>query len=197
MRAPGLIVLAAGGSTRMGRPKQLLPWKGRTLLRHACEIALATPCRPVLVVLGCEASVSASELEGPDVVTVVNPHWRQGMGHSVAVGIAALEVRVPDATGALLLLVDQPTVTAAYLDLLLARWSPPAWPIAATKYPEGGGVPAILDRTFFAELRGLDSDRGARGIILRDKDRVALVDPGAAGFIDLDTPQAYRGHSSS
>jgi molybdenum cofactor cytidylyltransferase len=195
MSRPGLIVLAAGGSSRMGRPKQLLPWNGRTLLHLACETALATPCRPVIVVLGCAAEACAREVAGLGVIPVVNPEWTRGMGGSVATGIAALEAQVPDATGAVLMLVDQPTVTAAHLEGLMACGSAPSWPITATKYPEGGGVPAFFDRSFFPELRALDSDRGARAIIVRESHRVRLVDPGQR-LADLDTPEAYRDLSS-
>ncbi len=180
----------------MGRPKQLLPWNGRTLLRHACEVALETSFRPVIVVLGCEADACAIELKGLDVIPVINTEWKKGMGASVATGIAALEKSAPDATGVLLMLVDQPTVTSSLLQSLAARWSPPEISIVATKYPEGGGVPALFDRAHFTALRALDADRGARGIIAREKSRVALFDPGAH-LTDLDTPQAYQASVSS
>ena len=191
MRAPGLILLAAGGSTRMGRPKQLLPWNGRSLLRHACEVALATSCDPVIVVLGCEAEACALELKDLDVIPAINAQWQKGMGTSVATGITALEKNAPDATGVLLMLVDQPTVTSSLLQSLVTRWSPLEASIVAMKYPEGGGVPALFDRAYFAALRALDADRGARGIISREKSRIALIDP-KAELIDLDTPQAYQ-----
>ncbi len=180
----------------MGRPKQLLPWNGRTLLRHACEVALETSCRPVIVVLGCEADACALELKGLDVIPVINAQWQKGMGTSVATGVAALEKKAPDAKGVLLMLVDQPTVTSSLLQSLATRWSPPEVSIVAMKYPEGGGVPALFDRAHFADLRALDADRGARGIIAREKSRVALLDP-RADLIDLDTPQAYQASVTS
>jgi molybdenum cofactor cytidylyltransferase len=188
---PGLIVLAAGGSKRMGEPKQLLAWKGRTLLRHACETALATKCRPVVIVLGREAEAGKAELAGLDVIAVVNGVWEQGMGTSVAAGVRALESEAPEIPGALFMLVDQPGVTAPFLDRLVARWAPPNPAIVATQYGEGGGVPAVIDRAFFGELRALESDHGARALIAREKSWVTLV-ASDEELADLDTPEIYR-----
>jgi molybdenum cofactor cytidylyltransferase len=191
MRHPGLIILAAGASQRMGRPKQLLDWKGQSFLRHACQTALATFCRPIVVVLGHEAEACARELIDLEVTAVRNADWQTGMGTSVSAGITALEEISPGAPGAMLMLIDQPAVQASFLNQLLSRWSPPDHPIAATAYPERGGVPAIFDRSYFPELRALKYDRGAAGLIAREKARVALLDP-SAPMVDFDTPQAYE-----
>ena len=193
MSGPGLILLAAGGSKRMGRPKQLLPWGKTTLLRHAAETALATACRPVIVVLGAEAAACREQLAGLDVSVVENEHWAGGMGTSVAAGVAALEAIEPPVAGVMLMLVDQPTVNAELLTAILAAWSPER-PIATTRYPEGGGVPAVFDRSYFGELRGLSGDKGARGIIARELASVALVEP-PVSLPDLDTPELYRMHA--
>jgi molybdenum cofactor cytidylyltransferase len=146
MRSPGLIILAAGASRRMGRPKQLLNWKGQSFLRHACQTALTTACRPIVVVLGHEAEACIHEVDDLDVTTVINADWETGMGTSLSTGIYALLKISPKASGALLMLVDQPTVQASFLNQLISRWSPPDRPITATAYPERGGVPAIFDR---------------------------------------------------
>ena len=191
MSGPGLIILAAGSSSRMGKPKQLLPWKGRTLLRHAAETALATSLRPILVVLGLESEICQNELVGLEIVSVINPRWSDGMGTSVAAGIAALKKQAPDATGALLILVDQPDVTSEFLESMAVHWSNGKVPIAATKYPHGGGVPAIFSSSYFAELRALNEDRGARQIIYRGASSVVLLQP-PMEFADLDTPAHYK-----
>ncbi len=188
----GLIILAAGQSSRMGRPKQLLTWNGRTLLRHACETALATTCHPVIVVLGCEAEACAREIGDLDVVKIVNPGWSVGMGQSISVGVLALETRVPDIEGVVLMLVDQPGVTSNLLDLLVAHWASSGGAIAATKYPEGEGVPAVFGREFFPSLRALNFDEGARGLIAQERSRVAVIDPGEE-LVDLDTPESLAG----
>ena len=175
----------------MGRPKQLLDWNGQSFLRHACQTALATVCRPIVVVLGDKAEMCSRELNNLDVASVTNVDWRQGMGTSVSAGIRALEKLCPDAPGALLMLVDQPTVDAAFLNQLLSLWSPPGHPIAATTYPERGGVPAIFDRSYFSELRELNADQGASGLINRDLKQVIRVKP-PAPFLDFDTPEMYE-----
>ena len=193
MRPAALILLAAGGSTRMGRPKQLLPWNGRTLLRHAAETALATPCRPVLVVLGCQSEACQIELHGLDILFVTNPNWIRGLGGSLSLGVTELETRAPEAAGAAVMLVDQPAVTPALIGRLLAAWAA-GHPIAAMRYPEGGGVPAVFDRACFPELRALDGDRGARALIAREPARVLLIQPDEP-LVDLDTPELYRQHA--
>jgi molybdenum cofactor cytidylyltransferase len=191
MRGPGLIILAAGASSRMGRPKQLLPWKGRSLLRHAAETALATSLRPVLVVLGCEWRACEKELASLEVSAVINPRWPDGMGTSVAAGIEALEMQETSITGALLMLVDQPDVTSEFLDSISDQWLNGNSPIVATQYSNGGGVPAIFSRAYFGELRALNADRGARQIIAREASTVALFQP-PAEVADLDTPEDHE-----
>jgi molybdenum cofactor cytidylyltransferase len=191
MSGPGLIVLAAGASKRMGRPKQLLPWKGRTLLRHACETALATSLRPIVVVLGCEANACEQELAGLDVRHVTNSEWSKGMGSSVASGIASLEGVDPGTSGALLMLVDQPDLTASFLESMVELWLKSDQGIVATQYPEGGGVPALFSRSFFSALQALDGDLGARQIIARAESAVTLVQS-PDELTDLDTPKLFE-----
>jgi molybdenum cofactor cytidylyltransferase len=191
MRSPGLIILAAGGSRRMGRPKQLLPWNEGSLLRHAAITALATPCRPIVIVLGCEAEACQRDLSGLDVEVAFNPDWEAGMGRSVSVGIATLEKLRPDISGALLMLVDQPSLTASSLSFLLERWADSQQTLVATKYGELAGVPAIFDRQFFPQLRALNADRGARDLIASHRDLVSAVDL-ESDLIDLDTPALYQ-----
>jgi molybdenum cofactor cytidylyltransferase len=175
----------------MGQPKQLLPWGNGTLLRQACANALRTSCRPVIVVLGCEAEACRHACAGLDLVTVVNEHWANGLGSSLAMGVEALETAVPDITGALVLLMDQPTVTPTLLETLVARWAPPTWPIAATTYGTEAGVPAVFHRCYFPELKALRLDQGARPLIAREKARTVRVDPGGE-LVDLDTPESYQ-----
>ena len=112
------------------------------------------------------------------------------MGTSVAAGITALEKQEPDATGALLMLVDQPDIGPLYLESMVDRWSREKSPIVATGYRYGGGVPAIFSRVFFPELRALNADRGARQIITREKATAILLQP-PVEFVDLDTSEDY------
>lgn len=172
----------------MGRLKQLLPWKGRTLLRHAVETALATACRPVVIVLGSSAELCRQEFQDLEVTAVENSKWREGMGTSVAAGINSLLHLEPEAPAALFMLVDQPALTASYLELLLSEWERSPKSVVATRYDNAGGTPAIFPKALFDDLRLCQGDRGARSIINRTG--AMLLSPDTPLF-DLDTPERY------
>jgi len=188
---PGLIILAAGGSTRMGRVKQLLPIAGTTLLRRAVETALATTFRPIVVVLGCEAEACRAEIASLPVEVAINSDWAEGLGTSLRVGVETLERIAPEISGAMVLLPDQPTVTAAWLEELRARWHPPEAPLVATNHEGHGGVPALLGREFFPELLALSGDGGARVVLANNRARAILLRP-PQPVTDLDTPEDLR-----
>jgi molybdenum cofactor cytidylyltransferase len=191
MRNPGLIILAAGGSSRMGSPKQLLPWKGGTLLKTACEVALKTGCEPVIAVLGCESATCLKELDGLNVAPVINPDWKRGMGSSLAIGITHLKQAAPDSLGAMIMLVDQPIVTPNFLGQLSKIWRDSSQSIVATRYSHGGGVPAIFPKSYFEELEKFDSDQGARTLIAREKANTQLVNF-EDELIDIDDQTTYQ-----
>jgi CTP:molybdopterin cytidylyltransferase MocA len=179
------VLLAAGGSRRFGKPKQLARHRGRPLLMRAIEAARdALPCAPLIVVLGADAVrlMLVARRSQCDARVVRNPSWKYGMATSLQAGFAA----VPrSARAALVLLVDQPRVGAATLRRLVVAWRRrPALP-AAARYAGHAGVPAVLPRRQWRTLRSLRGDEGARAL-LRDR-RVTLVDmPEAA--LDIDTP---------
>jgi molybdenum cofactor cytidylyltransferase len=180
-----LIILAAGSSARLGQPKQLLPFRGRSLLRHAAETALGSVCRPVVVVLGARADRLQTELAGLLVTVVLNPTWTEGMASSIRVGLAALasETRVPDAV--VLMLCDQPLVTSAMLDHLVNVHRSEARGIVASAYEETMGVPALFSRKYFPELASLVGDQGAKRIIVKHENDLARISLPEAAF-DVD-----------
>ena len=170
------IVLAAGASTRLGsgRSKQLLRYQGRTLLRHSVEQALASSCRPVIVVLGAEVESCQRELAGLDVHVTINPAWADGMGSSIRAGMTALTAAAPDARAVVITLCDQPLVGAAFIDRLVQRFGPRPRraarrtgqePTVAAEYDGRPGVPALFPRSRFAELSRLDGAAGARHLL--------------------------------
>jgi molybdenum cofactor cytidylyltransferase len=172
----------------MGQLKQLLPWRERTLLRHAAETALGSGVRPVVVVLGAAAGLCRKELQGLEVTPVENSKWREGMGTSVAAGIGALLDIEREIPAALFMLVDQPALTPSYLELLIAEWGRRPDSIFATRYGNSGGTPAVFPKAHFGELRSSQGDRGARDIIHRMG--ATLLEPDSRLF-DLDTPESY------
>lgn len=179
------MVLAAGGSRRLGSPKQLLSWQGRSLVRRAVDAALGAGCQPVYVVVGCRGPEVSAELSDADVVIVSNPAWEEGLSTSIAAGVrAATATAHPDAL--LLLLVDQPHVSAAVLECLLAAFD---GGIAASRYGGTLGVPAVFGRHHFQALAHLSGDRGARSLL--ESAGVCAVDF-EAGVVDIDTPEDWR-----
>lgn len=169
------VILAAGASTRLGEPKQLVKLGGETLLERAVRVAREAGCEPVLVVLGADAErvLTGCDLRGARVVR--NEQWREGMASSVRAGVAAAE----GADGVVLMTCDQPTVTAEHLRVLTASGV-----VTASAYSGRRGVPAYFPASSFPELMCLTGGAGARAL-LRDAAAVELPD----GELDVDSPE--------
>ena len=184
------IVLAAGGSVRMGRPKQLLPIRGRPMVRHVTEAVAATGLAQVIAVTGAHAGEVAAALADLPVEIVVNESWTEGMSSSMRAGLRVLR---PEIQAALLVLGDQPALTTDMLQLLVARYRATGAPIVAPIYQGQRGNPVLFDRTLFSELLAVEGDRGGRLLIVRHQDQVEWVevdDP--AVIMDIDSPQDYK-----
>jgi molybdenum cofactor cytidylyltransferase len=186
----GLILLAAGSSTRMGRPKQLLSYRGTTLLRHAALTALETGFGPVVVVLGAEADRCRAEIADLPVHSVVNDSWQEGMGTSIRTGIAQLISLASNLEAILIVLHDQPMINAAKLRELAAARVPGHCAVAAA-YGGTLGAPALFARELFDELAALDGNQGARRILDVHRDRVSRMEMPEA-LEDIDTPADYE-----
>jgi molybdenum cofactor cytidylyltransferase len=183
-----VILLAAGNSTRMGAPKQLLDFGGKPLLRHAVETAQASGCDRVVVVLGANEDEIRPSLVGLDVEVAVNERWAEGMGTSIQAGLRALENG--DASGAILALSDQPFVTSDFIRGLVDRHCQSGQPIVAAQYSGTAGVPVFFAREAFPLLMALKPAQGCKGVILGHPEDALLVDcPEAA--MDIDTPEDY------
>ncbi|HXJ42887.1 MAG TPA: nucleotidyltransferase family protein [Bryobacteraceae bacterium] len=181
----GLILLAAGNSTRMGSPKQLVDYRGKTLLRHAVETALASVCQPVVVVLGANADAIRPSITELPVEIVVNDRWEEGMGTSIHSGVSLAMAR--DLDGIILALADQPLVSAEFYDRLIAEHRVSGKPIVTSEYAGTVGVPVFFASSHFSKLLALAPDQGCKGIILShgtDALRIACPEAG----IDIDTP---------
>jgi CTP:molybdopterin cytidylyltransferase MocA len=182
------VLLAAGGSSRLGQPKQLVRRRLKPLLLHALDAARGVPIadEDIVVVLGAEALRLRALLRrhAPGVRVAANPLWATGLASSLRAGLAAAPRA---ATAALVLLVDQPNVDAAALRRLLGAWRRrPAAP-AAAHYSERAGVPAILPRRAWRALRTLEGDAGARAL-LRGASAITLVAMPEAE-LDIDRPR--------
>jgi molybdenum cofactor cytidylyltransferase len=181
------VVLAAGGSRRLGEPKQLLRLAGQTLVRRAALAALASRAERVLVVTGARAEEVERALEGLAVEVVRCPHWERGLAESLRAGVSA--ALAPGEASVLVALADQPALQADQLDALIARHAAGA-EIAASDYGGEPGVPALFSARLARELLALEGDRGAKPLLLRERERVALV-PFEGGALDVDTPEDW------
>ena len=182
------MVLAAGGSTRMGRPKLALPVRGTPMIRLAAQAARASRCREVIVVLGTHAEIYRPLLDGLDVQIVINPDPAEGLGSSIRRGVEAVAT---DAQGVVILLADQPFVTADVIDRLIDVAAAEGRRIVASSYHSTVGVPAFFHRALFLELLTLEGDQGARSVIERyPKEGVAVPLPEAVAT-DIDTAEDF------
>ena len=184
------LVLAAGGSTRMGKEiKQLLPWGKSTLLGHAIKQvdAISNAC---YVVLGAHAETIRATLP-ENALVVFNPDWRQGIGSSIALGVSTILANNPKVDGILISLADQPMLDRSFYIELLNLYSDGDHGIVATSYGERIGVPAVFDKSFFVPLTALNQDFGARHIIQEHLARTLTVDPKAKAA-DIDTLSDYN-----
>ena len=191
MSTVGLVILAAGASTRLGTPKQLLHYEGDSLLRRVVKTAIASNCDPIVVVLGAYAERMKLEISSLAVHVVKNSHWAKGMGTSIRAGITALNIQSPNLKAAIVLVCDQPFVSAQLIDRLIEQHDATAKPIVASSYEETLGVPALFSCSFFSKLIALDGSEGARHLIQRYCSETAYV-LFPQGQIDIDTPNDYE-----
>ncbi len=192
----GLIILAAGKASRMGKPKQLLTYQGSSLISHAVKIGLNSICKPLIVVLGAYTEQIKPEIDKLPVKIVENPHWKTGMSSSIRAGIAAIKESNPNLDAVIIALADQPLISEAVFDRLIQSYQETQNIIIASAYDDIVGVPALFNKTLFSELINLEGDKGAKALMRKYQDEMlAIAIPEAA--IDIDTPDDYQKLSSS
>lgn len=183
------IVLAAGMSRRLKRSKQLLDVGGKPLVRHVVERCLASRLEMVWVVVGHEADAVRDALAGLDVRIVVNPAYESGQASSLVTGLDAAS---DGADAVVVALGDQPFIESRVIDKLIDARRDHRARIAMASYGGDRGHPVLFGHELFAELRGIEGDRGGREVIRRHRDEVALVPGGSAHVpLDVDTEEAY------
>ncbi|HET6780904.1 MAG TPA: nucleotidyltransferase family protein [bacterium] len=182
----GAVILAAGPSKRMGRPKLLLSYRGVPLLRRAVDAAVAAGCEDTVVVLGAEADQYRAALDGTPARILVNPHFAEGMSGSIQVGIEAMS---DDVVAAVIILADQPFIDAGIIRSLIEKYQSSGKKIVASQYGDIRGVPALFDRALFLELLVVTGDLGARTVIETYPGHVATVEIPVSSAEDIDTPE--------
>ena len=187
----GLIILAAGASVRLGKPKQTLLFKGKSLMQHAIESGIQAHCKLIVVVTGAYASQVVPETQPYAVHVAHNAVWEEGMASGIRCGVAALLEEAPLSTGVILMVCDQPFADATLLLQLMQKQQETGKPIIASSYNHTLGVPALFSNTFFPDLLALQGQEGAKSILARHPLSVATVSFPLGG-IDIDTLSDYE-----
>jgi molybdenum cofactor cytidylyltransferase len=191
----GAVVLAAGASTRMGVPKQLLELAGKPLLVRAVEAALASPAWPVVVVLGADAEKIRPALARLPVLVTENAAWAEGMAASIRAGVTTLQQFSRRLDAALIALCDQPAFSADTIAQLVAAQRATGRSIVAARYAGRHGAPALFLREHFPTLTHLTGEEGARALLNDQPELVTAVDLPALA-VDLDTPEDFAAQTS-
>ncbi|MBN3890600.1 MAG: nucleotidyltransferase family protein [Nostoc sp. JL31] len=186
-----IMILAAGASTRMGTPKQLLLYQGRSFLKCITEIAIASVCQPVVVVLGANAEQIHPQIKQLPVRVVKNSDWACGMSTSIKSGIELLNNLPQKIEAVVITLCDQPFVSPQIINQLVDTYYSTKKPIIACEYGNTLGVPALFSQTFFSELATLKETSGAKKVINNNLNEVFSI-PFPLGDIDIDTPKDYE-----
>lgn len=184
----GVIILAAGASRRLGYPKQLVEFKGRTLLQHIIDTANLFDFDARMLVLGAKAKEIKSNINSRNFQEVYNKNWEEGMGTSISKGLSeALKIE-EQLDHILMLLSDQPFVTVEKIQELIRLQLDNNLPATLSEYAGEVGVPAIFSKETFSELLNLKKDQGAKKLILNDKIKFETVKFEAGNF-DVDTAE--------
>jgi len=181
-----ILILAAGSSSRMGKAKQLLPFKHTTLLGWAIEQAQATNAENIICVLGANVEKIEKSILKYNVRTVLNTDYLNGLSASIVKGIK--ELKKEDAV--LIILADQPNITSEYLNKLLEKYRKTPSKIIASNYNGFPGVPAIFPKKYYPELLNLRGDMGAKEFLNNLVQEIVIEE--AIDLHDIDFPEDYR-----
>jgi len=186
-----ILIIAAGQSSRMGRPKQLLDYEGKTLINRLIGIVKSAGDLPITLVLGAFSDEIIHQLPDIDVQLVMNPDWQQGMGRSISVGVSNIIQHNPEVDGIIILVCDQPFISANEISGLIHAQHSTGKPIVACAYNGILGTPALFVREKWKDLITLQGETGAKAIIANHKSDVAVLHF-EKGVLDIDTPQDYK-----
>jgi molybdenum cofactor cytidylyltransferase len=187
-RKESVIVLAAGSSSRLGQPKQLVRVDGKPLLLKAVLAALEATYSPIVVVLGSNAEEHKKIIAHLPVEIVVHPGWENGMGSSLKAGLNLLLKNNPETKAVVVMVCDQPFLTSKHLMALRDAYHQSLNPIIASQYQKIIGVPALFDGSLFGALQTINDNQGAKAVIESNMNLVETID-WAEGSFDIDTPE--------
>lgn len=191
METTGLILLAAGASSRLGQPKQLLEYKGQTFIKREIETSIAVIQSPVIVVLGSNAHLLQNEISASKVHVVNNQDWKEGMASSIRCGLHTLLKFSRDIDNVVLMVCDQPFVSAVLIKDLIAERKHTVKGIIASAYKDTLGTPVLFNKKYFGQLLDLNGAEGAKKLISKYPEDVSAVSF-PMGFVDIDTVEEYE-----
>jgi molybdenum cofactor cytidylyltransferase len=191
MTKTGIVILAAGNSSRLGKPKQLLPYGGKTLLLHVIAESLAASLKPVVVVTGAYRSEIEDSLKGQPVELAYNPDWETGMGSGIVAGLRKALSIEPHLRTLIVAVCDQPYVSAALFRSMVEKYFVSKKGLIACRYSEILGTPVLFEQHHFNELSELSGEAGAKQLLKRYPDDVSAV-PFPKGDIDIDTEEDFK-----
>jgi len=191
MNKTGIIILAAGNSSRLGRPKQLLPYQRKTLLSHVIAESLAASLHPVVVVTGAYHAEIQDSLPGQPAHLVYNAHWQTGMASGIVAGLNKILAVDPHSRTLIIAVCDQPYISAELFQALVDTHTISGKGLIACAYSETTGTPVLFDHRYFKELSTLAGDAGAKQLLKRyPADRMTIPFP--QGSIDIDTEEDFQ-----
>jgi molybdenum cofactor cytidylyltransferase len=189
MSKTGIIILAAGNSSRMGEPKQLMMFKNKTFLQHIIGEARNALLDPVICVTGYQSEVISESITGMEVSVVYNEHWSEGMGSGISAGIKHL--LLSDVDSVILTVSDQPHVSSDLFLTMLKMKARSGKKIVASSYAGTLGTPVLFSKEYFNQLKSLNGNQGAKNIVKINLPDVCSVEF-EKGNIDIDTKEDYK-----
>ncbi len=198
----GIVILAAGASTRMGVPKQLLHIDGKSLIKRIAEMAMDTACYPIVMVLGSNRDMMRKELERMPITIIDNPQWEKGMSGSIKMGLAGSYMTFKELEAVIILTADMPLISVELIQKMIKKAEEVSEKmkdnpdIVACSYGGQMGIPVLFKRKLFNDLLELSGDNGAKKIILANKEKTVTIDF-PEGIFDLDTMEEYRNFLSN
>jgi molybdenum cofactor cytidylyltransferase len=187
----GIIILAAGNSSRMGKPKQLLRYQNKTLIRHILDESVEAIGKNIVVVLGADANLIKPELSGKRIIVVDNKKWKEGMASSIRAGVSAIMTLAHTLDGVILAVCDQPFVSSDLFKELIALKENTDREIIACTYDNTFGTPALFSRKYFTALMDLDGTEGAKKLLMQHNEDLVTI-PFPMGSTDIDTMEDYN-----
>jgi molybdenum cofactor cytidylyltransferase len=195
MLKTAIVVLAAGKSTRMGSPKQLLNLFGKSMIVSILDTVLKTECYPVVAVLGANGIKISKEIEKMPITVIDNPNFESGMASSIVSGLIGAYMTSKEIDSIIFITSDQPQITPSHIQNLIEKAENSNKNIIASKFTGGFGIPALFKKPLFEEILDLKGDNGAKKLIMKFKESVDFVDF-KDGNLDLDTMEDYNNYLS-